>query len=143
MPCTYDIFPDLNVVRVIFRGHVHTRDILALLDSLDGDPLYHRSIDELIYLEGCSDDAFTPAKRRDLANLIRGLFLMNGRSKRLALVAPDEPGRSFARTFAEVMHNNAAITVRIFETAAGAMAFLEQTDPRLRLPVDADCFGRA
>lgn len=131
MPCYYEIYPDLNIVKIVYRRQVSPREILDLLDALGDDPGYTCTIDELIVFDRYNGRAITPEARGNLHNLIRGLLLLNNSAKRIAIVAPEEPGRTIGRMFVDLMQRDGKISVRIFDTVRQAMGFLGPSELRL------------
>ncbi|MFC4671114.1 hypothetical protein ACFO5X_21370 [Seohaeicola nanhaiensis] len=102
-----------------------------MFDRLEIDPRYHRTLDEIVYLEDIKWLTFDPEVIDNISELVSGLFLMHNRAKRIAIVADSEPGRSIARRFIRVMSRNPDIRVALFGEPLAALHFLGQTDPRL------------
>ena len=131
MPCSYVIFPDLNAAKIVYSGYPRARDAVEMFDRLEIDPRYHRTLDEIVYLEDIKWPTFDPEVVDNISELVSGLFLMHNRAKRMAIVADSEPGRSIARRFIRVMSRNPDIRAALFGEPLAALHFLGQTDPRL------------
>lgn len=125
MPCSYRILTDLNVVAIAFDGELEHRAVLRLLDDLQDDPGYLPTINELVCFENLRSGQLDPEMQRNLLNMIRGMALMNSASKKIALVAPQHPGRAFAWAYASVMRRNPKLDIAIFEKSEDAFRFLE------------------
>ena len=48
MPCRYEIFSDINLVRITCTGRLTRDDLITLLDELDNHPDFHPNIDDII-----------------------------------------------------------------------------------------------
>ncbi|GHF37902.1 hypothetical protein [Seohaeicola zhoushanensis] len=131
MTCRYDIFPDLNVARIIYAGYPKARDVVELIDALERDPKYHRTVDEIIHLSCIKWPKVDLAVVDNLCELIGGLFRMNNRCKRIAVVASQEPGRLIAARFLRVMERNSRLRAAYFTQTHPAMRFLGVCDGRL------------
>jgi len=124
MPCRYEIFDELNLVRITFSGALTTSEMLDLIDQLDADPRYHPTIDELGDFQTLTDIAFDSETMKNLNDLILGLYLRSNRRKRIAQIAPNEPGRTVAVAFRFAMQGNPNLDTEVFDSASDALAFL-------------------
>ena len=93
------------------------RRVLRLLDLFDLRHLTEIRID--------------PETGSKLTDLVRGLSLRANRSKRIAILATDEPALTGARAFRSALRKNPAYRIEIFDAPGPALAFLDQTDPDL------------
>lgn len=125
MPCHYEIFDEFNLVKITFDGVLITPEMLALIDQLDADPRYHPTIDELGDFRTLKDIAFDSKTLKNLNDLILGLYLRSDRRKRIAQIAPKNPGRTIAVAFRFAMQGNPKLDAEVFETQADALAFLD------------------
>ena len=64
----------------------------------------------------------------------RKFDLANNRSKRMALVARRQPGRTVAEAFFDVIARVPELSVRLFDDPLAALDFLGRSDRRLLLP---------
>ncbi len=124
MPCHYEIFEDLHLVKITFDGVLATRDVLNVVDKLDSDPLYTPTIDELGDFRTLSEIAFDADTIQNLNDLLFGMYIRSNRTKRIAQIAPYEPGLIIARAFATVMQQNPKLEVGIFDSPGPAIEFL-------------------
>lgn len=141
MACYYEVYADIDIVKIIYSGFPCVGDVVGLLDRMDIDPAYHRNIDEIVYFDDIRTPVIDYKLLDNICELISGVFLMHNRSKRLALVAGREPGRTMASRFQSVMARNPALSVRLCDTAEEAMRFLGRSDTRLR-HAGQECSGR-
>ena len=133
MPCYHAFFEDLNIVKITITGSVCPRDFLDLIDALQDDPRYHRTIDEMIWLTCSSFTGFDAARLRNMADLVWGVHLRNDTRKRIALVAPAANARRVATDFAAGFRQGELIRIQVCDDARAAQIFLGACDWRLAL----------
>lgn len=131
MPCRYEILERHDLVHLVCEGVVEIGDLVALVDALDADPAFHPTIDDLFDLRHLTEIRIDPETGSKLTDLVRGLSLRANRSKRIAILATDEPALTGARAFRSALRKNPAYRIEIFDAPGPALAFLDQTDPDL------------
>ena len=131
MPCSFEFYNDLNLVKISITGTVSPRDLLSLLDALNDDARYSPTINEMIWLTCTSSSDFDDQKLRNMADLVWGMHLRSGTSKRIALVTPSEAAYLAASDFVTEFRRGGSVMLKVCEDAHSAQAFLETCDPRL------------
>ncbi|MHA6263382.1 hypothetical protein ACXYMO_09280 [Arenibacterium sp. CAU 1754] len=131
MPYNFKIFDDLDVIRIVFHGAIVPQDILGLLDQLDENPLYHPKMDEIVFFKNLKYSGFNPETLENINEMARGIFLRGGHTKKIAIVAPDDPGRKVATAFCKKMSTYNSVQAQRFDTGQDALEFLGRSDRRL------------
>jgi len=124
MPCQFQIYPDFNLVWINCEGLLDIREILDTVDALDAEPGFHPRLDDVIDLRRLTEIHIDDQSAKKLSELLHGLVKRDKRRKRIAIIAPGEPGLTSANTFKTIMATCPGYTIEIFDDPGSAIAFL-------------------
>lgn len=130
MSCTYEFNVDENVIEMICKCRI-TRDcVLKDLDALEASPRKIAELDEFRDYSAITELALDCAMLENLAQLMRGAYLRAGWRKRIAMWAPNGPGRTYALAMHEALDSLTSLETEVFDTREAARAFLNGGDRR-------------
>ena len=131
MPCRYEIFSDINLVRITCTGRLTRDDLITLLDELDNHPDFHPNIDDLIDLREVTEIDISPDVGANLLDLMVGVTLRAKRAKRIAILVSSETARESAAKFREAMRRISGIKIGLFDSPRAAVEFLGRSGPKV------------
>lgn len=123
MPCVYRIFPAAFLLTVSFQGTVSLKDILELMDAVEGDPGFEPGMAEFADLSGLERLRLNPTEIRGISDLTRSLYRRVGLPARSAYWAPNRfhmAASLYCSFFSRVKGAN----IRTFRRRDDALEFL-------------------
>lgn len=124
MPCTFSIYPDLNLLVVVNAGQVTLAEALAVTDSIENHPDWNGAINELDDYSRVTGIEFSEERARQLATLTRGVLERNYPRKRNALVAPDARTGELAGFLLDEIKASRVLQGDVFATVPDALRYL-------------------
>lgn len=127
MCCKYSVNRCASRIEISCEGQITRRAVCDMTEALGSDQR-SANLDELRDYTRVTEVKLTALEMDNVGHLLRGHYMRSERQKRIAIIAPDGPGRDYAASLCRVLDTLRTVRTSICASRDDALDFLSVAD---------------